>query len=96
MKKFYHATPFPNLGGILAKGILKGCDGVVYLAETSDAACKFIAIRCFEPILVVEAELDEALVEESFDHNFAFFKERAWVYPKDIDPDQLGRMWKYE
>ena len=95
MEKFYHATPYSNLGSILTNGLHKGVDGVVYLAETKEAALKFICIRCFDPILVIEVELDEAQVEESFDHSYAFFREKAFTYPNDIPADQLGMMWKY-
>lgn len=93
--KFYHATPYKNLGSILARGILPGVDGVVYLAETKEAALKFLCIRRASPILVIEVELGESKVSESFDHSYAFFKERAFVYPELIPADKLGRMWKY-
>lgn len=96
MKKFYHATPYDNLLSILSNGLKTGVDKVVYLAETKEAALKFICIRCFDPILVIEVELDEAQVEESFDHSYAFFKEKAFTYPDNIPADQLGNMWKYD
>ena len=50
MKKFYHATPYSNLCGILCNGLKTGVDKVIYLAETKEAALKFICIRCFDPI----------------------------------------------
>ena len=95
-KKFYHATPYDNLWSILCHGIRRGHDGAVYLAETREAALKFICIRCYEPILVIEVELDEDQVQESFDHSYAFFKEKAFIYLDNITPDQLGKMWKYD
>lgn len=94
--KFYHATPYKNLGSILNKGILPGVDGVVYLAKTKEAALKFLCIRCSSPILVIEVDLDEGKVKESFDHSFTFFKEKAFVYPELIPADSLGRMWQYD
>lgn len=96
MKKFYHATPYSNLYSILCDGLKRGTDKAVYLAETREAALKFICVRCFDPILVIEVDLDESKVEESFDHSYNFFKERAFIYPEDIQVDQLGRMWRYE
>lgn len=96
MKKFYHATPYDNLWSILINGLKTGVDGVVYLAETREAALKFICVRCFDPILVIEIELDETHVEESFDHSYEFFKEKAFVYSKSIPADKLGKMWKYD
>lgn len=95
MKKFYHATPYSNLCGVLCNGLKTGVDKVIYLAETKEAALKFICIRCFDPILVIEVELDETQVEESFDHSHSFFQERAFVYPNNIPADKLGMMWKY-
>lgn len=95
MKKFYHATPYTNLGSILVNGLRTGYDGVVYLAETQEAALKFICIRCFNPILVIEVELDESCVSESFDHSYSFFQEKAFTYPNCIPADQLGDMWRY-
>lgn len=95
MRKFYHATPYSNLLSILSNGIKTGVDKVVYLAETKESALKFICIRCFDPILVIEIELDEDKVEESFDHSYQFFKEKAFVYPKDIPAHKLGNMWRY-
>ena len=96
MKKFYHATPFENLVSILDEGIHRGADGVVYLADNPKAAVKFVCLRCWDPILVVEVELDEAEVEESFDHSYEFFKERAWTYPKDIPRQELKDFQRYE
>lgn len=96
MKKFYHATSYDNLWSILINGLKPGVDKVVYLAETREAALKFICVRCFDLILVIEIELDESKVEESFDHSFQFFKERAFTYPELIPADKLGKMWKYD
>ena len=96
LKKFYHATKFENLVSILEKGIHRGADGVVYLADSPKAALKFVCLRGWDPILVAEVELNKAEVEESFDHSFAFFKERAWAYPKDIPASAVKDLQKYE
>ena len=85
-KKFYHATPLRNLNSILSSGeIRKGCDGLVYLAESEQDALKFIAIRCFDEIVVLEIEVpDEQQVIETFDHSYSFFQCRAFAYPENI------------
>ena len=90
LKSYYHATPFENLNSIFEKGILKGCDGVVYLTKEPDAAAKFVAIRGYKKILVIEVELEDDMVEESFDHSFLFFKCRAYDYPHDISVNEFG------
>ena len=95
-KTYYHATPFENLESIMEKGILKGCDGVVYLTEKPDEAVRFIALHGFRKILVLGVELEEDLVSESFDHNFLFFKCRAFTFPENIPADEITEFLKYE
>ena len=90
LKSYYHATPFENLNSILRTGIKKGCDGVVYLAETPEEAARFVAIRGCSKILAVEVLLEEEMVEESFDHSQLFFRCRAFAYPEDISVEEFG------
>lgn len=97
MRQFYHATPMRNLSSILDKGLLVGFDGITYLAETPQDACKFIALWCFgEPILVIEVELDESKVKETFDHNPNFFRCKAFGYPDTIPVERMTNFWKFE
>lgn len=97
MKKYYHATPMRNLVSILDNGLKVGCDGITYLAETKEDAYKFVVLRCWgEEILVIEVELDENKVEETFDHNPNFFKCRAFGYPTLITPDEMTNFFKFE
>lgn len=97
MKKFYHATEMRNFYSILEKGILPGIGGIVYLAETAQEAYRFMAIRSFgEPILVVEVELDENTVRETFDHSYQFFKCRAFGYPDRIHLNKMTDFLKFE
>ena len=95
-KTYYHATPFSNLGSILENGIHRSMEGIVYLTTKPGDAVKFIAIRGHREILVCQVSLDEELVEESFDHNEAFFKCRAYGYSGDILPHEIEEMLKYE
>lgn len=97
-KTYYHATPFENLESIMAQGIRKGCDGVVYLTERPEEAARFVAIRdCnWGKILVLGMEIEEDLIEESFDHSFAFFKCRAYMYKGDIPADEITEIRAYE
>lgn len=96
MTNYYHATPFKNLESIMDQGILRGCDGVVYLADAKENAAKFIAIRGCKDILVCEVELNQANIEESFDHNEAFFKCKAYMYNEDINPLEISSMYRYQ
>lgn len=96
MKKYYHATPMRNLDSILDEGIKVGYDKITYLAETKDEAYRFIVLRCLnEDILVIEVELDENKVEETFDHNFNFWKCKAFGYADTITPDKMTNFWKF-
>jgi hypothetical protein len=98
IKKYYHATPFENLESILDQGICRkyGYDGVIYLTEKPEEAARFVAIRGYVDILVCEVEVEEYMVEESFDHSEAFFKCRAYGYSeKDIMPDEITNYIKY-
>lgn len=95
-KTYYHATPFENLQSILEKGILRGCDGVVYLTEKPDEALRFLRIRFYNDLLVCEVKLNENKVEESFDHNEAFFKCKAYAYSEDINPTKITNMYRYK
>lgn len=95
-KTYYHATPFENLESILAQGLHKGCDGVVYLTEKPEEAARFVAIRGYTKILVVGIEFEEYMIEESFDHNPVFFGCRAYTYAGDIPADEITEFLTYE
>lgn len=95
-KTYYHATLFENLESIMDQGIRKGYDGVVYLTEKPEEAVRFIAIRGYEKILVLGVELEEDLVNESFDHSEAFFKCKAYTYHEDIPADEITEFMRYE
>ena len=90
MKKiYYHATPMENLGSILSEGIHKGIDGLVYLTEAPDEAARFVFIRGCKDIVVFKVEVEEGLVEETFDHSQAFFGCRAFGYNSNIDSSDI-------
>ena len=95
-KTYYHATSFENLESIMDQGLHRGCDGVVYLTEKPDEAVRFLAIRGCSKILVLGVELEEDLVDESFDHSEAFFKCRAYTYSDDIPADEITEFLRYE
>lgn len=83
--KFYHATTTENMEKIAATGIIrKSWDGVVYLCTDPIDACKFLVLRGLRKMCVIETELNEEDVEESFDHSQAFFKCRAYMHRGDI------------
>lgn len=96
LKTYYHATPFENLESILAQGIRKGCDGVVYLTEKPEEAVRFVAIRGYKKILVVGVEFEEDSIKESFDHSQTFFKCKAYYYSNDIPADETTEFRTYE
>ena len=95
-KTYYHATPLENLESIMDQGIRKGYDGVVYLTEKPDEAARFVVIRGCKKILVLGIELEEDLVNESFDHSEVFFRCKAYMYPEDIPADEIVEFMRYE
>lgn len=96
LKTYYHATPYENLNSIMEKGILRGCDGVVYLTEKPYEAARFVAVRGHNKILVLGVEIEEDMIRESGDHNYLFFKCLAYTYPEDIPADEITEFLKYE
>lgn len=96
MKKYYHATTVDNFNSIMNDGVIKtGWDGIVYLTETPQDALKFIALRTFDDIIVLEVEVDESLVVETFDHSYAFFKCKSYGCRQNISFDQVTSATKY-
>lgn len=95
LKTYYHATPFENLESIMDQGLHRGCDGVVYLTEKPEEAARFVAIRGYVNILVVVVQVEEDMVEETFDHSALFFKCRAYGYPEDIAAEEITNYIKY-
>ena len=96
LKTYYHASPYENLESIMDQGILRGCDGVVYLTEYPEEAARFVAIRGCRKILVLGIEMEDNLVEESFDHNPIFFGCRAYMFLGDIPADEITEFKSYE
>lgn len=96
IRTYYHATSYENFDSILDQGIKRGCDKVVYLCEKPEEAARFLAIRGVNPIIVFAVNIEEDLVEESFDHSEAFFKCKAYTYPDDIDFNDIVEAYKYE
>lgn len=95
-KSYYHATSARNLGNILIEGFKTGIDGCVYLTKTRSDALKFIAIRCFEDIVVFEIKLPNDKVKETFDHSQQFFKCRAYGYYDNIPAKAIANVYKFD
>lgn len=94
-RRYFHATDFKNIHNIMIKGLKPGCDGVVYLAETKEDALKFVAFRFYEKIVVIEVELEESEVEETFDHNYNFFQCKAFGCLNPIPLKKMVDFWEY-
>lgn len=99
MKVLYHATDYNNLIPILEQGLKPGCDGVVYLAETPEDALKFVCVRGYKSIVTLQVKIykkDEYKIQETFDHNYNFFKCRAFGYNGTISPNNIIPLMKYD
>ena len=83
--KFYHATTIEAAISIFKDGVIrKGWDGCTYLCKDAKDACKFLAVRGIKNIIIIEVELNQIDVKESYDHSAQFFKCQAYCYYKDI------------
>lgn len=83
--KFYHATTEENMRKILGDGVIKhSIGGAVFLCRNPIDACKFLVIRGYRKMCVVEVDLKKNEVDESFDHSEAFFQCKAFIHNGDI------------
>lgn len=94
--KFYHATIKENMKKIVKDERIKASwDGVVYLCKDPIDACKFLVIRGLREVSVIEVELPEEKVQESYDHSQAFFKCKAYMHDGDIKLSGSEDVWDY-
>lgn len=98
MRYMYHATSMDKLVDILETGLKPGVDGVVYLCEKPFDAAKFLIVRGLKEIIVFKVKIykkDEKKIVETFDHNTAYFKCRAYGYQGEIKPSNIEQVIKY-
>ena len=97
MFKYYHGTSYSNLLKIIEDGKIKtSMEGIVYLAKTKEEAFRFVALKYMtEDIAIIELELDESKIVETFDHNQKFFKAKAFGYEGEINTECATNCWKY-
>lgn len=94
--KYYHAAPRETMVKIAGEGIIKkSWDGMVYLCKEAVDSCKFLIMRGMKEMSVIEIELDENEVEESYDHSEVFFKCKAYMHNGDIKLTGKERIWDY-
>lgn len=91
----YHATDMDNLSSIEEQGLKTNLGGV-FFAEHADLAATFLFLRGVNNIVVLAVELDEAEVQESFDHNETWFKRtlkkdscKCYTYSHDVNPEKI-------
>lgn len=96
METLYHATPYENLGSILKDGqINPGCDGIVYLTKTPRDAAKFMLVHLVQHFIVIEVNVEDDWVFETFDHNEAFFKCRCFGVDIPIPEENFTNFYEY-
>lgn len=94
--KYYHAAPRETMVKIAGEGIIKkSLDGMVYLCKEAVDSCKFLIMRGMKEMSVIEIELDENEVAESYDHSEVFFKCKAYMHNGDIKLTGKERIWDY-
>lgn len=95
--KFYHATRVENISSILTLGIQSHLEGV-YLCEKPEDALKFLRIRGIKQIAVFEVNIrkNSKKLVESFDHSYAIFKCRAFIYMDNIPLENITNCVMYQ
>lgn len=95
--KYYHATSEKAFNSIMKEGVIKtGIDGIIYLTISREDALKFIGFRLIgQPIYMLEVELNDNDVFETFDHSYKFFKCKSYGVDKNIDVSNITNVWKY-
>lgn len=95
--KFYHATTKENMMKIVGEDRIKASwDEVVYLCKEAVDACKFLIVRGIEKMSVIEVDVDESKVQESFDRSVAFFQCKAYMHNGDIKLTGSEAVWDYD
>ena len=94
--KLYHSTKVGNLASILEEGLLPDKFGLVFLAESALLAAAFDALHNDGNGIVLEVEVPEDSITESFDHSEAFFARfidrpsaRCYTYHGTIEPELI-------
>lgn len=94
--KYYHAAPKETMIRIVGEGkIKKSWDGAVYLCKEAVDSCKFLVMRGMKEMSVIEVEIEENEVTESYDHSEAFFKCKAYMHNGDIELTGNENVWDY-
>ena len=94
--KYYHAAPKETMIKIVGDGVIKkSWDGMVYLCKEAVDSCKFLIIRGMKEMSVIEVELEESEVVESYDHSEAFFGCKSYMYNGDIALSGKENIWYY-
>lgn len=94
--KYYHAAPKETMMKIAGEGVIrKSWDGMVYLCKEAVDSCKFLIIRGIEEMSVIEVELEESEVVESYDHCESFFGCKAYMHSGDIALSGKENIWDY-
>ena len=92
----YHATDYQNLDSILSEGLRTGHDHLVYFCERPDYAARFVYIRGIQHILVIEVDIPDEQIQESFDHNPNFFGCRAFTVARQIKVGEFRNLSHYD
>ena len=95
--KFYHATTAENMEKILEDGKIKhSFGGDVFLCRNPLDACKFLVIRGYRQVSVIQVHLKKNEVTESNDHSERFFQCKAYTYHGHIELDGTEDVREYE
>lgn len=96
-KTMYHATSMDNLMSITDNGLLVDkCSMGIFMCDKPEDCLKFVYLHGLLDVLMLTIKIDEKDFEESFDHNEAFFKCKAYVTYKDIPTKDIVEYRQYD
>ena len=85
----YHGTTLNVFLKIRAEGIKPSTDGIVYLCKEPKDCAKFMLVRGIQDFVCVKVCVNEREIEETFDHNYFFFRCRCYGFKGTIPADRI-------
>lgn len=96
MAKYYHATDYKNLISILGLGLTaENIEKAVFLCKKPEDALKFPYLRGLRDILVIEVDVPESKISESYDHSYEFWQCKAYMHDGPIPIEQFTNLRRY-
>lgn len=90
MRKLYHGTSIENFNSMVKDGVIKTSyfSQCIYCCQSKEDVLKFMYIYQVTPCIILEIEVPDEDVVETFDHSPVFFQCRCFGITKAVE---IGR-----